>query len=525
MRPIPPGWDEVALGDLGEWRGGGTPPKATESYWRNGTIPWVSPKDMKRSVIEDAEDKLSAMALGHPAAKLVPAGSVLVVVRSGILQHSLPVAVTAREVAINQDIRALIPHDGISAAFVAAQLRAEARTILRETVKSGMTVQSIAFDRFRDFRIRLAPSHEQTRIVAKLEPLLVRCGQVRSELARVEKLVARQLRAAMTAAFSGHLTHEPRSPDGEPIGWRTLPLSSILSDGPSNGMSPRASVDGTGTLSLKLTATTSGSLRLDEGAIKRVQAKPPKNSKYWLRSGDLLVQRANALVHLGAAAIFEGEDHKYIYPDLMMRVRIADPLIRTYIWRFLNSPTARQYFQDHATGTAGNMPKITGATLAALPVPIPPQDRIRAVLTAIDRVIARINDVKSANDRCARLVEKLEQAFLLRASRGELVKQSSGDEPASRILERARSRPHDQIARRTSGEAKHPEIRMESPRTFLERQLAVWPSAGLSFDDFRSDAPGSYEELKELIFEMLGTGILSQRFDSRERQMKLVKAS
>lgn len=524
MTKLPSGWVQSTLGEIGIWQGGGTPSKSDDYLWRQGTIPWVSPKDMKVAVIEDAQDKLSEAARGHPAFKLVPAGSVLVVTRSGILQHTLPVAVTATEVAINQDLKALIPKSGIIGRFVALQLRAEADRILQSCVKAGTTVESIDSKRLRDFPVKIAPADEQVRIVAKLEPLLARCALVRAELARVERLAARQRRAALSAAFRGVLNRAAKDSEGNLVGWSTVPLSSLIVGRPANGLSPRGASGDRGAMSLRLTATTSGELRLDEAAIKRVDATPPPESKYWLKPGDLLVQRANTLEYVGAAAIFEGEKQTFIYPDLMMRIRIEDELTRHYVWRYINSPTARRYFQDRATGTSGNMPKITGRVLESLPVPLAPREQMRTILDEIDRMYARLEAVKAENRQCSRLVTKLEKAFLDKAFNGRLVKQDAGDEPASTLLtdvERSKSEGEEaKMAKSTTEPARRPSV-----RPYVERQLETWPPDGMTFEQLRAEAPGSYEELKDLIFELMETRRIGQEYDGRERKMKLVKLS
>jgi type I restriction enzyme, S subunit len=53
----------VPLGEVGEWYGGSTPSKANASFWTDGTIPWISPKDMKRFRIARSQDLVSATAL------------------------------------------------------------------------------------------------------------------------------------------------------------------------------------------------------------------------------------------------------------------------------------------------------------------------------------------------------------------------------------------------------------------------------------------------------------------------------
>ena len=96
MTDLPPSWAPARLSDLGPWIGGGTPSKANPAYW-NGPIPWVSPKDMKTRVIRETVDGITTEAIERSSAKLVPPKAVLIVTRSGILAHSLPVAVTAVE--------------------------------------------------------------------------------------------------------------------------------------------------------------------------------------------------------------------------------------------------------------------------------------------------------------------------------------------------------------------------------------------------------------------------------------------
>jgi type I restriction enzyme S subunit len=104
---LPRGWTRQAMADIGHWFGGGTPSKANPRFWTGGKIPWVSPKDMKSDLITDAKDHITVEAVAQSATNLVEEGSILIVVRSGILQHTLPVAVTQRQVTLNQDLKAI----------------------------------------------------------------------------------------------------------------------------------------------------------------------------------------------------------------------------------------------------------------------------------------------------------------------------------------------------------------------------------------------------------------------------------
>ncbi len=55
---LPEGWGWERLEGVGYWTGGGTPSKQNHSYWNNGDVLWVSPKDMKTALIVDTGDKI-----------------------------------------------------------------------------------------------------------------------------------------------------------------------------------------------------------------------------------------------------------------------------------------------------------------------------------------------------------------------------------------------------------------------------------------------------------------------------------
>ena len=96
--------------------GGGTPLKSHPEYF-TGSIPWVSPKDMKSLVINDSIDHITEEAIAHSTTNLVPTNSVLMVIRSGILKHTLPVAVNSLPVTINQDMKAFVPNETVKLHF------------------------------------------------------------------------------------------------------------------------------------------------------------------------------------------------------------------------------------------------------------------------------------------------------------------------------------------------------------------------------------------------------------------------
>jgi type I restriction enzyme S subunit len=112
----------VKVKDITKFMSGGTPSKQNMEYWE-GSFPWVSPKDMKVNYISDSIDHISESVFNETSLKKVPVNSILVVVRGMILVHTFPLAITTKEVSINQDIKALIINGNILPEFILWQLK------------------------------------------------------------------------------------------------------------------------------------------------------------------------------------------------------------------------------------------------------------------------------------------------------------------------------------------------------------------------------------------------------------------
>ncbi|GMV27628.1 MAG: hypothetical protein AMXMBFR58_36590 [Phycisphaerae bacterium] len=198
------------------------------------------------------------------------------------------------------------------------------------------------------------------------------------------------------------------SPRREPA-WRMVRLGEILAEGPTNGWSPKSDADANGTWSLRLSATTSGRLEISPRTTRRLDERLPPDSKYWLRAGDLLVQRSNTSELVGVAALFDGPSDAYVYPDTIMRLRMQPQADARWVWRCLNSPVIRKRVRNLAAGTAGNMPKINGEKLRALEVPLPPLPEQRRIADILDKADA----VRRKRAEAIGLVDDLTKAVFL----------------------------------------------------------------------------------------------------------------
>jgi len=155
-----------------------------------------------------------------------------------------------------------------------------------------------------------------------------------------------------------------------PDEWTWCRLGEIISFGPTNGYSPRESKKGKGIKCLTLTATTSGFFR--ESCYKYVDETIPSDSYLWLKKNDILLQRGNSIDYVGIAAIYEGENNEYIYPDLMIKIQVSSLISPEYIHQVLISPFIREYLTSNASGAQKSMPKINQTIVLNTPIPLPP---------------------------------------------------------------------------------------------------------------------------------------------------------
>jgi restriction endonuclease S subunit len=161
------------LGDLVEIVGGGTPSKENPLFW-GGDIPWVTPKDMKTREITGAIDKISKEGLEGSSARMLPEKAVLIVIRGMILIHTVPVAVLQVPATINQDMKALIPKDGLLPDFLSSVLWGLNQDLLRCVDKSSHDTRKLTTPKLQSFRIPI-PSQDVQQFPEVEKRLKIRC--------------------------------------------------------------------------------------------------------------------------------------------------------------------------------------------------------------------------------------------------------------------------------------------------------------------------------------------------------------
>lgn len=197
------------LGELVRLQGGGTPSKANPLYW-SGSIPWVSPKDMKRWEIDDSEDHISVEATQESPAKLVKAGALLIVTRGMILVRTVPVGRLTVDATINQDMKALHAGD-VDAEYLLFALRALNRGLLALVAKSTHDTRKLETDKLLSFPVPVPSRDEQVAIVAYLKRLRDTLAAASERASAAGKELDFLARVALSRAFAPAFEKRPTS--------------------------------------------------------------------------------------------------------------------------------------------------------------------------------------------------------------------------------------------------------------------------------------------------------------------------
>lgn len=384
---------KVALRDLVDVAGGGTPRKSVTGYYGGG-IPWVTPKDMKRPLIGTSEVTLTDDGVRDSPAKLVPEGSVLVVVRSGVLKHTLPVALTTRPVTINQDMKALTPRGDLDPSYLARMLKALQPTVLSWV--RATTADNFPIGTLLDFEFDLPPLPEQRRIAAILDHAHALRDKRRQVLVHLSSLTQSTFTEMFSAGDFDSMT------------------AGVLMPKMRNGVSP--ATDGTCDAKvLTLSSVTRG--LFDPSAVKPgvFAIEPPAEKR--ITDRDFLMCRGNGNKALVGVGTYSRENRPdLVFPDTVIAGTVDTKLVTMPFleaaWKRFD---VRAQIEAVARTTNGTY-KVNQQTLSKVLVPVPPLDLQKAFAAKVTYVTQQ----HAAVQRASAVDDELFASLQSRAFRGEL---------------------------------------------------------------------------------------------------------
>ena len=420
---IPSSWKWCKFGELVDCSMGKTPPRAEPVWWQND-IHWVSISDMKDyGHISYTKEMVSQKALEEKFGGISTKGTLLMSFKLTVGRTSI----LDIDAVHNEAIISIYPYVDTENYFrdylfyilpIVTQWGDSKNAIKGKTLNS----KSIA-----NLMIPLAPLNELQRIVAKIEELLPYVDCYAAAYEKLEQFNAKfpedMKKSILQYAIQGKLVEQrpeegtgkelyrqiqtekqrlikegkikkekplPKIVEDEipfdiPESWKWVRLLDVVEEKPANGFSPKGVDYQTAVKNLTLTATTSGYFKAD--AFKYVDIQLEPDSKYWLKRDDLLIQRSNSRELVGTSCIYTGDDDAFIYPDLMMKLRVMNGVDVKYVDHVLKSPLIRNYFSKTASGTSESMPKINQGIVSATLIPLPPLAEQKRIVAKLEEIL------------------------------------------------------------------------------------------------------------------------------------------
>jgi type I restriction enzyme S subunit len=157
-----PEWEEKRLGEVGEFRGGGTPPTNNEKYW-NGNIPWISSSDIIDNDIHNININkyINEEAIKESATKLIPKGSVMLISRVGVGK----LAVSKTELCTSQDFTNFIPK-GCNSYFLGYLLSIRKKALIN--LAQGTSIKGFTTSDVKSLKVSIPSLTEQQKIATCL---------------------------------------------------------------------------------------------------------------------------------------------------------------------------------------------------------------------------------------------------------------------------------------------------------------------------------------------------------------------
>jgi type I restriction enzyme S subunit len=179
-----PEWEEKRLGDVTKWSSGGTPAKDKPEYW-DGDIPWMTAASMHGRYYDDSPLKITPVGLCN-GSRMTQKGSILLLVRGSMLWNRIPVGIVIRDVAFNQDVKALAPSGEVLASFLLQWFIGSENKLLHTVVGTGIGAGKLDTDEMKSMELLLPSLPEQTKIANFLTALDRKIESVSSQITHTQ---------------------------------------------------------------------------------------------------------------------------------------------------------------------------------------------------------------------------------------------------------------------------------------------------------------------------------------------------
>ncbi len=386
----------IPLGEVVEIRGGGTPRRSVTKYW-GGHIPWATPKDFKSTRLEATRESVTPEGVENSGSKVIPAGSVIVPTRLAVGKA----AISTVDLAIDQDLKALLPKENVDGRFLLHFLLFKAKFL--EDQARRTSIKAIKPSLLRSLEIPDLRLEEQRRIAAILDKADdIRCKRERT-LAMVEKTVD----AAFLDLFG--------DPAANPKNWPESALDTL-------GIVQRGLQDSWKRYELPLQKPCLRAANVSRNGLALAYVEmtgltAAEFERMRLQSGDVLIaERHGTPDEIGQAMVWDGSISECVHQNHLIRFRADKSIVLPdYVSRMLNSKGGQRRLIAACRVMLG-FNSISTGRLKELAIPVPTLELQQRFACIIRKYRALADKMECGKSEVVNLFASLSH----RAFRGEL---------------------------------------------------------------------------------------------------------
>lgn len=299
-------WKKEPLGKICKTTSGGTPSRKNQSYYQNGTIPWVKSGELENNIITTSEEFITEEGLLNSSAKIFPAGTLLIALYGATIGK---LAFLGIDAATNQAVCGIFQNENVSLKYLYYYLLFQRPNLIKQGV--GGAQPNISQTILKKLEISYPDSiTEQQCIVARIEELFSELDKAVDTLKTTKEQMDVYRQAVLKKAFESKANASKAK------------LSSIGEICLGRQCSPKNISNEYPTKYIRAANITENGLKLDD--ILEMEFTPSERKKYYLKSGDIVVSEASGSAkQVGKPAIWKNEISKCCFQNTVIRLRLT----------------------------------------------------------------------------------------------------------------------------------------------------------------------------------------------------------
>lgn len=197
---LPDGWIWCRLNELADVGTGATPLKSQVTYYKNGTIPWITSSSTGNSIINQAETFITEKALLETNCKIYPKET-LILAMYGQGKTRGQISELNVDAAINQACASIVLYQFEKYLKQYLKLFFQKYYLEIRELAAGGAQPNLNLQKVKSTSIPLPPLEEQKRIVKKVEKLMVVCDALELEVQNSKKETEKLMQSVLKEAF------------------------------------------------------------------------------------------------------------------------------------------------------------------------------------------------------------------------------------------------------------------------------------------------------------------------------------